>query len=159
MMVSQRPQPLLRRKSPSADLRRTYKKVLGVCAAISLIVHALLFVLWPDFEVAAYEKPPPAIIIELEQIPETRQERKPPPPPRPVVPIATDRPDVADDVTIETTELDFLDLPPPPPEFEFGDEEVELEEEESGERWRRRGGGRGKDFLPIPPACPPRKRA
>ena len=29
---------------------------------------------------------PQAIIIELEEIPETRQERRPPPPPRPVVP-------------------------------------------------------------------------
>ena len=130
MTMPQRPRPMPRGKSPSADLRRTYQKVLHLCVAISLVVHVLLFVLWPDFEAAANEKPLPPVIIELEQIPETRQERKPPPPPRPVVPIATDRPDVADDITIETTDLDFLYLPPPPPEFDFGEEEVELEEEE-----------------------------
>ena len=49
---------------------------------------------------------------------ETKQERRPPPPMRPVVPIATDSPDVPDDVTIEDTDIDLSaleDLLPPPP--------------------------------------------
>ena len=58
-------------------------------------------------------------MISMEDIPETRQIKRPPPPPRPAVPIETESADVPDDVTIETTDLDFdnitFDLPPPPP--------------------------------------------
>ena len=58
------------------------------------------------------------ILITVDDIPETRQVRRPPPPPRPAVPIETEDTDVPDDVTIESTDLDFdqvnLDLPPRP---------------------------------------------
>ena len=82
-------------------------------------------------------KPQAPVIIELEQIPETRQERRPPPPPRPVVPIPTDSEDIPDDVTIETTELDLFDDLPPPPEFEeLPTIEVEEEEEEIVDLWK-----------------------
>jgi len=57
--------------------------------------------------------------IELEvDIPQTEQFEQPPPPARPSIPVASDREDLADDVTIEDTEFeDFVewDAPPPPP--------------------------------------------
>ena len=118
-----------RAKTPAADLKQTYGKVLWLSTGISALAHLILFVIWPSFAADAFDKRQEPVIIELEQIPETRQERKPPPPVRPAVPVATDSPDVPDDVTIETTELDLLELPPPPA-FEFGDGEIELEEEE-----------------------------
>ena len=124
---------MIRSKRPEADLRRTYRKVFWISVGISSLLHLVLFALFPRFEFRAYARSEEPIIIQLEEIPETRQERRPPPPPRPVVPIATESPDVSDDVTIETTELDFDldDLPPPPPlEEKVFEEEIELEEEE-----------------------------
>ncbi len=57
--------------------------------------------------------------VELEvDIPQTEQFEQPPPPARPSIPVASDREDLADDVTIEDTEFeDFVewDAPPPPP--------------------------------------------
>lgn len=118
------------RKYPDADLRHTYRKVLWTCVGISVLIHLVVAVGYPDLDVKAYAKAQEPIIIQLEQIPETKQERRPPPPPRPVVPIISDNPDVPDDATIETTDFDFLaDLAPPPAMVEF-EPEVEIEEEE-----------------------------
>ena len=124
-----RPGRMVRGKKPEANLRRGYRKTLWVSSAASAGLHLVAFVLFPSFDVKAYAKAQAPVIIELEQIPETRQEKKPPPPIRPVVPIATDSPDVPDDATIEMTEFDLYDLPPPPSAVDF-EQEVELEEEE-----------------------------
>lgn len=51
-------------------------------------------------------------------IPQTEQFEQPPPPARPSIPVASDREDLEDDVTIEDTDFeDFIewDAPPPPP--------------------------------------------
>jgi len=61
------------------------------------------------------------IQIEIEQfdIPQTQQFDLPPPPSRPSIPVESENEDLADDVTIEETELeDFVewDAPPPPPD-------------------------------------------
>ena len=126
---------MIRGKQPEADLRHGYQKVFWISVVISALLHAGLFALFPSFEFGAYATADEQIIIKLEEIPETRQERRPPPPPRPVVPIATESSDVPDDATIETTDLDFDldDIPPPPPlpsDDEGFDETLELEEEE-----------------------------
>ena len=124
---------MIRGKQSQADLRRTYRKVLWISVGLSALLHLVLFLLFPTFEIEAYARAEEPVVIQLEKIPETRQERRPPPPPRPVVPVATDSPDVPDDVTIETTELDLNldDLAPPPPlEEEVFEEEIELEEED-----------------------------
>ncbi len=129
---------MIRSKQPEANLRLDYGKVLWSCIGISVALHALLFAIFPGFEADAYAKAEAPIIIELEEIPETKQERRPPPPARPVVPVPTDDPDVADDVTIMDTDLDLDldDLEPPPPLDELGGD-VELEEEEEVvELWR-----------------------
>lgn len=119
------------RKYPEADLKRTYGKVMWTCVGVSALAHLLILVVYPSIEVKAYAKSQEPIIIQLEQIPETKQQRRPPPPPRPVVPIISDNPDVPDDATIETTDFDFLaDLAPPPALIEF-DEVVEVEEEDT----------------------------
>ena len=122
---------MIRGKKPEADLRRGYDRILWTSLACSALLNGLLILLYPTSEPEAYERSEPQIIM-LEKIPETRQERRPPPPSRPVVPIATDDPDVPDDVTIEETDLDMDldDLLPPPPLVE---ERLELEEEEEEE--------------------------
>jgi protein TonB len=130
---------VIRGKYPQADIRRTYRKVFWISVGISALLHVVLFALFPSFEPKAYAKSQQPIIIQLEEIPETKQERKPPPPARPVVPIATDNPDVPDTVTIQTTDidLDLEGLAPPPPLQEERGEELELEvEEEIVELWK-----------------------
>ena len=65
------------------------------------------------------------IIIENIEIPETQQFETPPPPARPSIPIESEDEDLADDLTIEETDLDNFDAwdaPPPPPsgpQFKF----------------------------------------
>lgn len=142
---------MIRGKQPEANLRLTYRKMLWSCVGASVAIHGVLFALFPTFEAEVYAKSEDPIIIQLEEIPETKQERRPPPPARPVVPVATDDPDVADDVTIEDTDID-LDLddfaPPPPMEDLFDDVELE-EEEEVVELWKVE-----KQPVPIKRAVP-----
>jgi|TARA_B100000953_G_scaffold22960_1_gene18944 protein TonB len=57
--------------------------------------------------------------ILIENIPQTQQIERPPPPARPSVPVESEDEDIADDLTIEETDLDSFeawDAPPPPPE-------------------------------------------
>ena len=124
---------MIRGKQPEANLRLTYRKILWSCFGVSMVLHIAIFAIFPEFRAKAYAKAEAPIVLQLEEIPETKQERKPPPPVRPVVPIATDNPDVPDDVTIEDTDLDLSaldDLLPPPPLEEKGMVEIGLEEEE-----------------------------
>lgn len=122
---------MIRGKAPHADLRRTYNKVLGICTAITFTLHTGVAVIFPTFEADASGRKKQQIIIETVDIPETRQIKRPPPPPRPAVPIETESDDVPDDVTIESTDLDFddamVDLPPPPPPGSEEEEEEILE--------------------------------
>ena len=129
---------MIRGKQPEANLRLTYRKMLWSCVGVSVVVHGILFALFPSFEAEVYAKAEDPIVIQLEEIPETKQERRPPPPARPVVPVATDDPDVSDDVTIEDTDLDLdLDDFAPPPPMEDLIDDVELEEEdEIVELWK-----------------------
>ncbi|MFH1571296.1 MAG: energy transducer TonB [Gemmatimonadota bacterium] len=140
-LIPRRPWDMPRHKNPEADLRRTYPRVFWTSFGIAALLHAALFVIFPSFQVKAQAKSSAPVIIQLEQIPETRQDRRPPPPPRPVVPIATDSPDVSADETILSTELDFSldDLAPPPPMEEIQARQavqMEEEEEEIVEIWR-----------------------
>ena len=57
--------------------------------------------------------------ILIENIPQTQQIERPPPPARPSVPVESEDEDIADDLTIEETDLDNFeawDAPPPPPD-------------------------------------------
>ncbi len=120
---------MIRGKAPEADLRRSYNKVFGYCTLITFVVHTAVAVIFPTFEASASNRQKKQIIIETVDIPETQQIKRPPPPPRPAVPIETESDDVPDDVTIESTDLDFddamVDMPPPPPPGS-GEEEEEI---------------------------------
>lgn len=103
-------------KLPEADLKRTYNKVLNICLAISAAVQVLMFAALRGFDVRLETKVQKPVVIQLEQIPETRQERQPPPAARPVVPIASEDNQISEETTIETTDIDLKldDLAPPP---------------------------------------------
>ena len=121
------------RRSPLWELKRRYAWVFGICLVLSVIGHAVTLWLSKEFKVEAYESIREQVVIQMEDIPETRQVKKPPPPPRPAVPIATESEDLADDVTIESTDLDFDEIPqdiaPPPPLPEVMGEPPEEEAE------------------------------
>ena len=107
-------------KNPLWVLKRQYIRVFWICFGVSVILHAVTLWMSRELKVEAYESTREQVVIQAEDIPETRQVQKPPPPPRPAVPIATESEELAEDVTIETTDLDFDEIPqeniaPPPP--------------------------------------------
>jgi protein TonB len=97
----------------------TYNRNFGVSSGIVLALHIIIALLAPKFEVDAAPQRKAQAVIQIDDIPETQQIQRPPPPPRPAVPIATESEEVPDDVTIESTDLDFdqamIEVPPPPP--------------------------------------------
>lgn len=122
---------IIKVKQPEADLRLTYRKVFNTCIGITFLLHTAVAIIFPRFESDAREIKRTPIMIEIQDLPETQQVKRPPPPPRPAVPIETESADVPDDVTIESTDLDFddahVDLPPPPPPGSGDDEAAEEE--------------------------------
>ena len=57
-------------------------------------------------------------VVETVDIPPTQQFEAPPPPSRPSIPVESEDEDIAEDITIEETDLESFDweAPPPPPE-------------------------------------------
>ncbi|MDP6779480.1 MAG: TonB family protein [Candidatus Latescibacteria bacterium] len=110
----------VRTKSPRADLKRKYRGTLAASTGLSFALHAALFILHPTFESRPIVPFVDQIVIQMENVPETRQIQRPPPLARPAMPIEVgEEDDVPDDVTISSTDLDFdqvfIDIPPPPP--------------------------------------------
>ena len=107
-----------RTKNPDCDLKRIYKRIFRISMGIAFILHVGIGMMFPTFTAGTRKIERRTIVIENVDIPETRQIHRAPPPPRPSIPIATESEDVPDDVTIETTDLDFdkvdLHVPPPP---------------------------------------------
>ena len=103
------------KKSPD-DLRGRYRDIFEKSLVLSLGLFLLVFLTWQSVEIKAYQSMRKQEIIQVEDIPETKQVKKPPPPARPAVPIETESEDLPEDVTIETTELEaVIDIAPPPP--------------------------------------------
>ncbi len=104
----------MKRKNPEADLKLQYRKTLELGLVVSLTLMLVLFHALPQINVTPNVTEAKALEIKIEDIPPTEQVRRPPPPPRPSVPIPTEREDVPEDITIESTELDLTEIPPPP---------------------------------------------
>lgn len=130
------PQPwittaVVRGKHPAADLKLRYPRTYCGSLVLVLALHVIAAVGIPSFGERQVKRRTPQTVIAMEDIPETRQIQRPPPPPRPAVPIETESADVPDDVTIESTDLEFdetpLDLPPPPPPGSRASDEIEEE--------------------------------
>jgi protein TonB len=104
------------KKKNQNDLRSHYRDVFEKSLALALGLFLLVFLTWQSVEIKAYQSMRKQQIIEVQDIPKTRQVKQPPPPPRPAVPIETESEDVPEDVEIETTELEaVIDVAPPPP--------------------------------------------
>ena len=116
---------LSRAKLSEGTLKEQYSTVTRIGALIACILGLFTFYglqrFEPEFDIESEGQ----IIIENIEIPETQQFETPPPPARPSIPIESEDEDLADDLTIEETDLDNFDAwdaPPPPPsgpQFKF----------------------------------------
>ena len=114
-----------RAKLGDSTLKEQYSKVTRIGALLACLLGLLSFYGLQRFEPDIDIESEGQIIIENIEIPETQQFETPPPPARPSIPIESEDEDLADDLTIEETDLDNFDAwdaPPPPPsgpQFKF----------------------------------------
>lgn len=103
-------------KKPEVDLKRQYKKTFELAVIISIVMHLGFFHAFPKIDLVNREVESKEIKIEVADIPATEHVKRLPPPPRPSIPIPTESEEIPEDLTIESTELDFdlATLPPPP---------------------------------------------
>ena len=101
------------------SLKFKYPLIIRLATLVSIILLILTFLIYPRYlgllELEDFELQE----IIIENIPQTQQIEKPPPPARPSVPVESEDEDIADDLTIEETDLDSFeawDAPPPPPD-------------------------------------------
>ena len=116
---------LNRAKLNTGTLKQQYSTVTRIGALIACVLGLFTFYGLQRFEPEIDIESEGQIIIENIEIPETQQFETPPPPARPSIPIESEDEDLADDLTIEETDLDNFDAwdaPPPPPsgpQFKF----------------------------------------
>ena len=114
-----------RAKLGDSTLKEQYSTVTRIGALLACLLGLLSFYGLQRFEPDIDIESEGQIIIENIEIPETQQFETPPPPARPSIPIESEEEDLADDLTIEETDLDNFDAwdaPPPPPsgpQFKF----------------------------------------
>ena len=100
------------------SLKLRFPFIIRVTGLLSIILLISLFFVLPRFTGEGVQEHYDQIIIEQIDIRQTQQIERPPPPARPSIPIESEDEDLADDLTIEETDLsDFeaWDAPPPPP--------------------------------------------
>ena len=88
------------------SIKFTYPVIIRLSTLFSIILLILTFLIYPgNLGLIALEDVELQEII-IENIPQTQQIEKPPPPARPSVPVESEDEDIADDLTIEETDLD-----------------------------------------------------
>ena len=113
-------------KKPEVDLKLKYRRVFELSLLITFLLLTIIFLSFKKFEFERQIVEAPDMQFEIADIPKTEQVKRPPPPSRPTIPVESDDPELADDVTIEDTDIDLLeDIPtlPPPPKIEEEEEE------------------------------------
>jgi len=123
---------MLEYKTPKADLRAKYQRVIEVSLILVLGLLIVAFKFFPDFDKQEVQLDDAQEIIQTEEITHTKQENRPPPPPKPPTPVeATSSADL-DDIEFADTEFDeneTVNTPPPPPQNDGGSRKEIMEEE------------------------------
>jgi len=104
-----------KRESPTRDLKLSYRRVLEFGLIVSLILHIFLLQGYKKIKEKDIKRTAQLEALQVEDIPQTIQERVKAAPSRPSVPIASEEEDIPDDETIDFTDIDFDEEPPPPP--------------------------------------------
>lgn len=115
----------LSKKAKVFETKKKYRKNLELASIISLVSFIVLFQGWKSMEKREPTTKSLQFVLNVEEIPQTTQQKYSSAPSRPSVPIATEDEEVPEDETIEITKLDFEELPLPPPPLP-----TQLEEEE-----------------------------
>jgi len=108
-------------KLPDADLKYKYRPRLELSFILSLTLTTLIF-----YSFKGHGTEPPPVMdfkntIIVEKMPRTEQHKRPPRPSQPTIPVASDDPDLLDDVSLDPIfdpEIDFEIAPPKPDEEE-----------------------------------------
>jgi len=101
------------------SLKFKYPVIIRLAILFSITLLILTFLIYPRYLGLLELEDVELQEIIIENIPQTQQIEKPPPPARPSVPVESEDEDIADDLTIEETDLDSFeawDAPPPPPD-------------------------------------------
>ncbi len=100
---------VIRTRRPEADLKAKYRKVFPLCVGISLALHAAVAFTFPAFRLRTPASVKHPILIQVTEVPETRQGMRVPPLVRPPVPLETDSRDLLPEEmkVAATAELDF----------------------------------------------------
>ena len=110
---------MILRKDLSVSLKLRYPVTVRAMILVSIFILITFMLAFPKFEPHRFIEREIRVDIEQFDIPQTQQFELPPPPSRPAIPVESESEDLADDVTIEETELDVFvewEAPPPPPE-------------------------------------------
>lgn len=105
----------LKRKNPSKDLKLQYKKWFKLSLIISLVLVIVILQGFKKFEEKEVVVEKKLSSLDIEQVPQTEQQKSAAPPSRPTVPIPSEDETLPEDETIDDTMLDMTEEAPPPP--------------------------------------------
>jgi protein TonB len=110
-------------KTKKADLISKYKTVFEISLIVVLIILIMAFRFFPDLKIKKIKQDPPQDIFSVEDILQTKQEKRPLPPPKPPIPIEAPSSEVLENIEIGSTEIDerqqIYEAPQPPKEHKF----------------------------------------
>ena len=111
------------RESPTKELKQNYRKWLELGLVISLVVVTVLLQAFKKFEITTKLTATNLTKLEIQDIPQTQQEKQTVAPSRPTVPIASEDEDLIgdEDIDFDIFDFDMGSEPPPPPEEEDDD--------------------------------------
>ncbi len=118
------------KKNPKVDLRRKYLRSLEISFVIALAFLIIAFKYYPSFEKEEIKTEAAQELVQVEDVDVTQQQAAPPSPPKPLVPIEAPADSEFEDIEIQSSEMDDLEVsstPPPPPSQKK--EEIQEEEE------------------------------
>ncbi|MFO7889808.1 MAG: energy transducer TonB [bacterium] len=105
----------LRGKNPSKDLKIQYRKIFELSLIISLVLMIVVLQGFKTFEGKEEVVEKKLSHLDIEEVPQTEQQKSAAPPSRPTVPIPSEDETLPEDETIDDTMLDMSDEAPPPP--------------------------------------------
>lgn len=105
----------LKRKNPSKDLKKQYKKIFELSLVISLAIMIIALQGFKKFEEKEVVIEKKLSHLDIEEVPQTQQQKSAAPPSRPTVPIPSEDETLPEDETIDDTMLDLSEEAPPPP--------------------------------------------
>ena len=107
------------RESPTRELKLQYKKTLELGLVVSLMITTLMLQAFKKFEITTKLSATSLARLEVQDIPQTEQQKQTVAPSRPTVPIASEDEDLIGDEDIDLDIFNFeatSELPPPPEE-------------------------------------------